>query len=198
MARPKRVEQATPTADRLVSAAEVEFSRMGYEAARLKDIAEAAGISRPSLLYHFKTKHELYCAVIRNVFDDLGAVLRQGLGVKGQFTVRLDAVLVRFTRFLTERPTAARLVLREVLDGRGPGHDLLLEAGLPLLHMVERFIRDKGSGSVRTDVPVKDALLQIVAGAFVKAASGPLEKKLWGEVDRTPDIARVLFLGGNA
>lgn len=197
MARPRAAEQATPTTDRLVSAAEAEFSREGYEGAKLKDIAEAAGISRPSLLYHFNSKHTLYCAVIRNVFDDLGAALRQGLTTEGNFAVRLDAVLVCFTRFLSERPSAARLVLREVLDGRGPGHDLLLEAGLPLLHMVERFIRDKGTGAVRTDVPVKDALLQLVAGAFVKAASGPLGPKLWGDVDRTPDIARVLFLGGN-
>lgn len=198
MGRPRLIEGGVDTVDRLLLAAEGEFAQAGFEGAKLADIGRAAGISRPSLLYHFETKHALYCAVIRKVFDDLGAVLREGIAAEGSFALRLDTVLTRFAGFLKGRPSAARLVLREVLDDRGPGHQLLLEAGLPLLHMVERFIRDKGKGVVRDDVPVKDALLQLVAGAFVRSASGPLEHALWGDADTTPAIARVLFLGGHA
>ena len=198
MARPKIVEGRIQTADRLLSAAERSFSSSGYEGAKLADIAEAAGISRPSLLYHFESKHALYCAVVQRVFEDLGKAIREGLTVEGGFGTKLDAVLTRFVRFLEKRPTAARLVLREVLDGRGPGHELLLTAGLPLLKMMERFIRDKGKDVVPKGVPVQDALLQLVAGAFVKAAAtGSLKSELWGPIDRTPAIAHVLFLGGS-
>jgi AcrR family transcriptional regulator len=199
MARPKIVEGEIQTSDRLLSAAERSFAEAGFDGAKLHDIAEAAGISRPSLLYHFESKHALYCAVVQRVFADLGESIREGLTAEGGFGTKLDAVLTNFVRFLEARPTAARLVLREVLDGRGPGHDLLLSAGVPLLRLVERFIRDKGRGFVPEGVPVEDALLQLVAGSFVKAAAtGSLKAELWGPIDRTPAIARVLFLGGNA
>jgi AcrR family transcriptional regulator len=199
MARPKIVEGEVQTSDRLLSAAERAFAESGFDGAKLHDIAEAAGISRPSLLYHFRSKHELYCAVVQRVFEDLGSAIREGLAVEGGFGTKLDAVLTNFVRFLELRPTAARLVLREVLDGRGPGHALLLSAGVPLLRMVERFIRDKGRDVVPAGMPVEDALLQLVAGSFVKAAAtGSLKAELWGPIDRTPAIARVLFLGGMA
>ena len=198
MARPKVVEGKIQTYDRLLTAAERAFAEAGFEGAKLHDIAEVAGISRPSLLYHFESKHALYCAVVQRVFEDLGAAIREGLAIEGGFGTKLDAVLTNFVRFLESRPTAARLVLREVLDGRGPGHDLLLSAGVPLLRLVERFIRDKGREVVPRDVPVEDALLQLVAGSFVKAAAtGSLRSELWGPIDRTPAIARVLFLGGD-
>jgi AcrR family transcriptional regulator len=199
MARPKIVAGEIHTTDRLLSAAEHAFAEAGFDGAKLHDIAEAAGISRPSLLYHFESKHALYCAVVQRVFEDLGLAIREGLAVAGGFGTRLDATLTRFVHFLESRPTAARLVLREVLDGRGPGHELLLSAGLPLLKLVERFIRDQGRGVVPAGVPVKDALLQLVAGSFVKAAAtGALKSELWGPIDRTPAIATVLFMGGKA
>ncbi len=197
MARPRVVEGEVQTSDRLLTAAEQAFAEAGFDGAKLQSIAEGAGISRPSLLYHFGSKHALYCAVVQRVFIDLGRAIRDGLGAEGGFGTKLDAVLTNFVRFLEGRPTAARLVLREVLDGRGPGHELLLSAGVPLLRLVERFIRDQGRDVVPEGVPVQDALLQLVAGSFVKAAAtGSLKSELWGPIDRTPAIARVLFLGG--
>ena len=59
--------------------------------------------------------------------------------------------------------------------------------------------RERARDVVPAGVPVQDALLQLVAGSFVKAAAtGSLKAELWGPIDRTPAIARVLFLGGNA
>ena len=145
MGRPRLVEGQIETADRLLTAAEFRFSDQGFDGTKLGDIARDAGISRPSLLYHFGSKHALYCAVIQTVFDDLGRDLRAALAMQAGFSKQLDAVLSRFVGFVEGRPTAARLILREVLDARGPGHALLLSAGLPLLKMVERFIRQKGA-----------------------------------------------------
>ncbi|HEX3012268.1 MAG TPA: TetR/AcrR family transcriptional regulator, partial [Syntrophomonadaceae bacterium] len=40
------------------------FSQKGYEATNMQDIADAAGISRGPLYYHFKNKKDLYNYVI--------------------------------------------------------------------------------------------------------------------------------------
>lgn len=41
------------------------FSERGYEAANMQDVAEAAGISRGPLYYHFKNKSTLYHAAVQ-------------------------------------------------------------------------------------------------------------------------------------
>ena len=59
MGRPRATPDEDTTKMRVLRAAEVEFGRAGRDGARLEDIASAAGITRPSLLYHFASKDEL-------------------------------------------------------------------------------------------------------------------------------------------
>ncbi len=153
-----------------------------------------AGISRPSLLYHYGTKHALYSAVVRSVFEDLGRALEAKLGGSEPFADQLDRVIETFLAFVEQRRTAAQLILREILDGRGPGRDMILEGAVPLLEMVERFIRIHGRDHVREGLPIRFALLQIVGGTFVRSAAGSLATALWGEADQTKALARHMFL----
>lgn len=195
MARPIRTPDTAETPDRLLAVASAEFARRGFEGARLADIAEEAGIRRPSLLYHYPSKQDLYSAVIHSVFSELGRAL-EGALVKTQtgFVERFDELVKRCVAFFDDRPDIARLILRELLDGTGPGQSLLLEAGVPILLRVEKFVREDGEQVTRREVPVRQALLQIFSGILVKAGSGPLREPLWGKQDKTRALARALFL----
>ena len=77
MGRPpaSRFEIDTPT--RILDAAEHAFAIAGLAGARLADIAGAAGIRRPSLLYHFSSKERLYGAVVERAFAVLTDTLTQ-------------------------------------------------------------------------------------------------------------------------
>ncbi|MCR9123983.1 MAG: TetR family transcriptional regulator [Phyllobacteriaceae bacterium] len=57
-------QTADHTRERILAAAEGEFSRLGFEGAGMKGIAVAAGVSQGLLHYHFGTKDGLYAAVI--------------------------------------------------------------------------------------------------------------------------------------
>src|SRR3954470_20141297 len=59
--------------DRILEAARGEFAQHGYSA-RLQDIAERAGLTHPTLLYHFKSKERLYAAVIEQAMLDWAAM----------------------------------------------------------------------------------------------------------------------------
>ena len=72
MGRPRATTQTVETAQRLLSAAEQEFGSKGFDRARLADIANIAGISRPSLLYHYNSKDALYAAVFDRPFNVWG------------------------------------------------------------------------------------------------------------------------------
>ncbi len=194
MGRPKKaVAGEVATKERLLRSAEQEFGQRGYDGARLEDIAEAAGISRPSLLYHYKSKHALYVAVILNVFSEIGQELSGAMRSAGPFRAQLEGVLSRFHQFVSGRPSAAKLILREVLDEKGPGHQLLIDAGRPLLERVEEFIADNGASQIREGLAVRAALMQVVSSEFVKAASGRIRNELWGPTDHTLALARTLL-----
>ncbi|MCK6551749.1 TetR/AcrR family transcriptional regulator [Myxococcota bacterium] len=193
MGRPRARPDEAATTERLLAAATEVFAAHGFDGANLAEIAESVGITRPSLLYHYPSKQALYAAVITGVFTELGAALVEATESTGAFVERFDDVIRRVVAFFDERPTAATLILRELLDARGPGRVLLLEAGVPVLQRIERFVRDEGRGVVRAEVPLRAAMLQTFSGVLVRAAAGPLREPLWGKTDRTRALARILL-----
>lgn len=195
MARPKLDRNATPTTERLLSAAATEFGAKGFDGARLSDIAASVGISRPSLLYHYKSKQALYAAVVRTAFTDLGAMLVGAFTAAGTFEARFEQAVAEFTTFLGAHPAFSPLLLREMLDDRGPGRAIVLAAGVPVLDRIERFVREEGAGLIDEAVPVRPALMQIVSAALLAAAAGPMRAPLWGdELDHTMMLSRALLL----
>ncbi len=55
--------------DQLIEVATKLFARTGYEATTTSAIAEAAGVTEPILYRHFKSKQELFVAIVRSVSD---------------------------------------------------------------------------------------------------------------------------------
>jgi TetR/AcrR family transcriptional regulator len=100
----------------IVAAAERHFAERGFEAARLEDIAAEVGIRRAAIFYHFGDKQELYKAVLDEVFGDWTAALPQGDGP----AERLEAALLGWIDYVAERPSVARLILREAASAQ-PG-----------------------------------------------------------------------------
>jgi TetR/AcrR family transcriptional regulator len=198
--RPAQV-QAVSTPDRLLDAAEQEFAAVGFALARLADIAERAGIRRPSLLYHFASKELLYRAVVERVFDRLAELLLRSLATGDSFDARLEAVVTAFVGFLDERPSLAPIVLRELIAVPDPGRPegmlgrtILLERAVPLLGMLEDIIERSGGDRLRSDLPVRAALAEIAGSLLLRAAVGSLRLPLWGEGDHAIALARHLFL----
>lgn len=99
-----------------MAAAERHFAERGFEATRLEDIATEVGIRRAAIFYHFRDKPELYKAVLDQVFGDWTAALP----AVGSAVARLEASLIGWIDYVTQRPTVARLILREAANAR-PG-----------------------------------------------------------------------------
>lgn len=194
MGRPRAGANPTATPERLLQAAEIAFSAVGYGAAKLADIAQRAGIRRPSLLYHFRSKEDLYAATVSRAFARLRRALGEAMESEGDFETRLMQTIERYVEFVHGEPELSRLVLRELLDGHGPGQKILLREIVPLVDAVERFIRTQGKDVVHPQVPVRAAVLMLASDVFLRSATGPLKQHLWGDEDHAKTLARVLLL----
>lgn len=194
MGRPPASAHVVATPERVLEAAERSFAAVGYGAAKLADIATRAGIRRPSLLYHFGTKEALYAQTVERCFGRLRQALAEAMDAKGDFVARLEGTVARYVEFLDAEPQLARIVLRELLDGQGPGRAILLQQVVPLLDVLERFIRQQGHAVVRPEVPVRAAVLQVGTNALMRAAAGDLRQPLWGATCHSIQLARLMLL----
>jgi TetR/AcrR family transcriptional regulator len=111
-----RRDRGLQTRGEIVAAAERHFAERGFEATRLDDIAADVGIRRAAIFYHFGDKQDLYSAVLDEIFGDWAAALPS----VGSPAERLEAALTGWIDFVAERPSVARLILREAANSR-PG-----------------------------------------------------------------------------
>ena len=173
-------ERMRNTVERILTAAEEGFARAGFDRARLEDIAERAGIRRPSLLYHFRTKRQLHDHVVERAFDRLEESLRAALSGPAPFAKKVAAASGAFERFLEKFPWFAPIVLRELMDADSRRQSRFMEKISPMLDRLEKFARTEGGGWIPEDFPVRSAIMMIVSSALLYAAAGPLRGTLWG------------------
>ena len=203
MGRPRLVDVDSATPERIVEAALVAFADAGVEGARLEDIARRVGITRPSLLYHYPSKDALYVEAVHSALSQLGLALEAAMSREGdlaprgarkdQFRERALATALAYARYLDEHPAVARLLLREMLDGRGSFTRTLQAEVVPLLERVVAWTRLRGKRHLRPGLPVRAAILQLASNLLLRAALGPMRRALWGNEDETAALVQGLF-----
>ena len=56
-------------AQRILASAKDEFAQFGYEGARMQRVADRAGVPKPNIHYHYKSKRRLYLAVLETTIE---------------------------------------------------------------------------------------------------------------------------------
>jgi TetR/AcrR family transcriptional regulator len=138
--RPRSQPRSAARRAEILAAAEEVFAEHGYAAARLEDVALRVGIRRASLVYYFPDKRALYDAVLASVFGALRSALEAAFAAT-PLGERLAAAVSTWVRFVGERPTLVRILLREVADGPPrPGEPSPVEHARPLLQAAEAVV----------------------------------------------------------
>lgn len=76
------------------------FSRKGFQATSMDDIAAAAGVTKPVLYQHFTSKESLYAEVLDIIAETMIAEVRAIGQVQGDTSERVRTGLERFYRFV--------------------------------------------------------------------------------------------------
>jgi len=75
---------------RLLRAAIEVFQAKGYAAATVREIVEAAGVTKPVLYYHFRSKEGLYLALMEPGMAEFEAFLREHGEGRGSARQRIE------------------------------------------------------------------------------------------------------------
>lgn len=127
--------------NKIMEAALDVFSQHGYRGATLDQIADAAGMSKPNLIYYFDGKEAIHVAVLNRLMEDWLAPLHD-MDPGGD---PLDEILTYARRKMEmsrEFPRESRLFANEILQG-APRMTPHLESGLkPLFEDKAALIAD--------------------------------------------------------
>lgn len=140
----------------ILEVARKEFAERGFAAARLQDIAGAAGLRHPTLLYYFGSKEGLYVAVVEQAVADWAVETRAAIstGLRG-FDQVASLVEAGFHFFETHQDIV-RIVRREAIEGAGRLEDSITEFLGPFLDQAVRFLeREMRAGRLRRHDPVE-------------------------------------------
>jgi AcrR family transcriptional regulator len=108
-----RARQRLPAAQRrdlILQAALVEFARCGYDAASMGRIAAAAGVGRTVLYDHFRSKRELFGAVLADTGDRLLCHLRATITARAPMRERIAATFDAYLAFAEREPLSFSLL----------------------------------------------------------------------------------------
>jgi TetR/AcrR family transcriptional regulator len=102
--------------ERILDAALTVFAVDGFAGARIDAIAEMADLSKPNLLYYFRTKADLYLAVLRRTLDMWLEPLKLMQPCDDPRTA-VAAYITRKLEHARDYPEASRLFAMEVMRG---------------------------------------------------------------------------------
>jgi TetR/AcrR family transcriptional regulator len=95
---------------RLLDAALQLFSTKGYAATSVRELVEAAGVTKPVLYYYFKNKEGLYLALMGDALGDFFQVAEQARTAPGSVTERICGYCTALLDIFVERLPVARLI----------------------------------------------------------------------------------------
>lgn len=155
-------EEAAITREQLLRKALAVFSKKGYAATTLEDIAREAGVTRGAIYHHFGGKAELYNTLIREYANRGNQILGQAVSEGGSLLDILRRVFVRQLQVIEDdREMRALMELYLFQTGLVPeleeGRQQQIDSGVGLIEMLAGIMNQgMDQGLLRSDVDPKE------------------------------------------
>ncbi|WP_437617793.1 TetR family transcriptional regulator [Sorangium sp. So ce1151] len=168
-------EEAAATREQILDAALRVFSRKGYSAATLQDVAAEAGLTRGAVYWHFKGKVELYTALVGERFARANAVLAEALSPRYSPLESIERLLTRSLEYLEEDPEyravlSISLFKTELTPELEPGFQQKIASMRRLVDAVADLVR-KGIAAGEIDRATDPRAAALAAVSLVNGAT---------------------------
>jgi AcrR family transcriptional regulator len=131
----------------ILNAAVALFAQKGYAGSSIREICQEAGITKPVLYYHFRSKEHLYRELMLDIFNQSRKNLLRLSAFRGSLRDRL--ILYVHSEFNNCRrdPNQVRLLFRMMFspEGEYPHFNFVEEFKLERM-TIAKFVREKNHG----------------------------------------------------
>ena len=184
-----------PLAETILREAIRMFADQGYARTSMRELALAAGCTKPALYYHFGSKEDLFRACVQGCMISMGPLLAEALAHGGTVRDRVGAFAEALFEALRCNPDQMRLVLS--LQGRPdqsqPDIDFPQHHLRELALITTLFEEGLRTGELRPDLDLDEAALVLLGAlhsrAFLALKGVPIPERA------TRRIVDLLFRG---
>jgi AcrR family transcriptional regulator len=99
------------SSDRILQTALELFSNKGYDATSVREVCEAAGVTKPTLYHFYGSKEGVYRALVEGTLEEYRRAVRDLVGSPGTVSERLRRVARAHFEYTRERRELVRFVL---------------------------------------------------------------------------------------
>lgn len=173
-----RKQQSEKSMAAILLAARQHFSEKGYEGARVDAIAQAAGVNKATLYYHFGDKSILYKKVLLDVIGRVADNIAEEVKKEESLEAKLRRMISIFATTVENNRPFAPMMLREIASG-GVHLPKEVMAQMARIFEVLGHILQEGvlNGEFRPMNPFV-VHMQIIGGILFFVASEPARRRL--------------------
>lgn len=175
------------TRERLIEASIDVFSHHGFDGTSLSAIAKEAGVTQPTLNYHFGTKRKLYQDVIRHCGSQWVAAIAVGDDLRD--LSRLDSlrvVLRRLGQVIVGQEVVTRLMLQASMHPKFEGE--VEEALRPGVEALTDLLKGLMAAGTLREVPPYVFISMFVDVLITTAGVERVKSPLYGEDFSDPAV----------
>lgn len=114
--RATKSEQSAATCEEIVSAALRLFAQRGFASASIADIADAAGITKGAIYWHFDSKDALFKAILDQIRHDWQKMIRSPLEREPDPVRRIELLFDQYALFMKTEPEVCLFLQRVLLE----------------------------------------------------------------------------------
>jgi TetR/AcrR family transcriptional regulator len=105
--------------ERILMAAAALFAGKGYAGTAIREIVEAAGVTKPTLYYYFKNKEDLYVKLMDEAMEAFSQIMEESLIQSGTMKERLASLFCNAFQLFREYVDCVRLVNTMMYGSQG-------------------------------------------------------------------------------
>lgn len=150
---------------RILIAAEKEFCQRGFVAARMDNIAHAAGMTKGAIFWHYENKIGLFKAIIKRAIGRVKDIFRETFS-DSEPALILEKCKFVFQKIKKDNAFDVLLVLSDVDKMEDVPKDVLLECNKDITEILEeagrKLAEAKKNGELRKDADTQSILTTMI------------------------------------
>jgi len=171
----KRDAQATQAM--IIKEARRLFSKKGFDATTIDDIAQASSVNKALIYYYFKNKSGLYSEVMRGLFDSIYEEVQTAAQESRSAIEELRIFIDTYAHYADKNPYFPALLLRELSDSGAHLPDMMFASMRKVYGLLGEILkRGEQEGVFQSSIAMVVHFM-IIGGINLMVTTKPLRQK---------------------
>jgi AcrR family transcriptional regulator len=164
------------TRERILQVAELFFAEHGYHGTKLHQIADRVGIQKASLFPYFRSKKDMYLAVLERSLAETEDLIRDSLDAEGTPLDKIRFLVNSYVDTVAAHPERTKILLRQSL---GDAPEEQRNSPKRVLDLVAAYIGEAQKAKLVAPIDPTGVVLGVVGMVGFFFTSTPVLSSAW-------------------